>query len=321
MKISAALAAYNGEKYIEEQLDSIRCQTRVPDEVIVVDDASTDGTWDILVEYRKKYPAFPLQLFRNAENRGFRNNFLTALTECSGDLQFLADQDDIWEPDKVRIMADMFVKNPDLLVLASSFTLIDGSGEPFAVKARKGWSNQNLFHKRVEKNGLCPVTTEDLIWHNFCQGAAQAFRASIRERFIRNFTEALPHDRMINLLGAAEQGLYFYNVSLFKYRIHADNSLGLKSKANAREKMGMQYRTMEAREALAYVDTVKRLYPDLYAGSRRLQGAEKFLRENIGSMENRKTLRILKQSIGRDYRCLKSEKGILGDILFSVRNR
>ena len=68
MKVSVAMATYNGMKYIEKQLDSIRNQYIMPDEVIICDDASTDGTADFINEYIEKYSLFGWKLFKNEEN-------------------------------------------------------------------------------------------------------------------------------------------------------------------------------------------------------------------------------------------------------------
>ena len=85
MKISVAMAAYNGAPFIEEQLDSIRLQKLHADEVIVVDDRSPDNTLEVLKNYRHKYPDFPLQIFQNEKNLGYRKNFREAVSHCTGD--------------------------------------------------------------------------------------------------------------------------------------------------------------------------------------------------------------------------------------------
>lgn len=94
--ISVAMTTFNGEKYIEKQIESIIHQSLPVDEIIVCDDGSTDHT----VELLKKYD---VTLIQNFQNLGYKLNFKQAMEKCNGDYIFLCDQDDIWEKDKVRI--------------------------------------------------------------------------------------------------------------------------------------------------------------------------------------------------------------------------
>src|SRR5574344_2136916 len=97
--ISLALPTYNGEKYLREQLDSIFNQTMVPEEIVVVDDRSTDSTIQILEEYKQKYG---LKYYINEQNLGYNKNFEKAITLCQGDYIALCDQDDVWLPEKIE---------------------------------------------------------------------------------------------------------------------------------------------------------------------------------------------------------------------------
>jgi glycosyltransferase involved in cell wall biosynthesis len=101
MKISIALAAYNGSAHIAEQLESFLAQTRQPDELVIVDDCSSDGTVGIVEVFAEVAP-FPVEILVNDKNIGYAQNFGVALSRCSGDLVFLSDQDDVWFPDKIE---------------------------------------------------------------------------------------------------------------------------------------------------------------------------------------------------------------------------
>lgn len=98
-KISVAVTTYNGERFLSEQLDSLYSQTLLPDEIIVVDDCSTDGTIDILETYHKRHG---LIYFQNDKNLGINKNFEEAILKCTGDYIALCDQDDVWWPDKIK---------------------------------------------------------------------------------------------------------------------------------------------------------------------------------------------------------------------------
>ena len=97
--ISIAIATYNGARFLREQLDSLYTQTLLPDEIVVCDDASTDGTVDILKEYHDKYG---LQFYVNEHSLGCNRNFFKAISLCHGDYICICDQDDIWLPNKIE---------------------------------------------------------------------------------------------------------------------------------------------------------------------------------------------------------------------------
>ena len=124
MKISIAMAAYNGEKYLRAQLESFLLQSRLPDELIVCDDGSTDATLEILELFRQKAP-FNVYIFRNKINLGFTKNFEKSIMKCSGDLIFFSDQDDIWFNNKVEVIEKACVSNPEKLLLIHDGKLVD----------------------------------------------------------------------------------------------------------------------------------------------------------------------------------------------------
>ena len=99
MRLSVAMCTYNGEKYIREQLMSIRNQTLRIDEIVICDDCSEDDTVEIIENLIRQYD-LPVRLHVNTWNHGYRKNFEQAICRCSGDIIFLSDQDDIWLPTK-----------------------------------------------------------------------------------------------------------------------------------------------------------------------------------------------------------------------------
>jgi glycosyltransferase involved in cell wall biosynthesis len=103
--VSVAMATYNGERFLQEQLDSLARQTLLPYELVACDDGSTDGTLDILRRFGGSAP-FPVRFYRNPERLGYGFNFLGALGRCTGDLVAFCDQDDIWQERKLRVCAE-----------------------------------------------------------------------------------------------------------------------------------------------------------------------------------------------------------------------
>lgn len=97
--ISVCIATYQGEKYIREQLASILCQLDDADEIIVSDDGSTDRTLDII----RQMADHRIKIVEGPHRHSPTLNFERALQEARGDYIFLADQDDVWKPDKVQV--------------------------------------------------------------------------------------------------------------------------------------------------------------------------------------------------------------------------
>lgn len=124
-KISIAMATYNGGKHLDEQLNSFINQTRKPDELVVVDDCSTDDTLSKLNEF-KRNSIFPVIIVQNKENLGnknkygFANNFETAIKLCSGDIVFLSDQDDVWFPEKIERHIEIYDNNSNIMMISNN---------------------------------------------------------------------------------------------------------------------------------------------------------------------------------------------------------
>ena len=112
MKISVAMATYNGEKYLAEQLKSFADQTRPPDQLVVCDDQSTDSTFDILRDFQSKVD-FEVVAIRNEVRLGISRNFWKAIDACTGEVIFLSDQDDVWLPEKLRKHEEVYLGDPD----------------------------------------------------------------------------------------------------------------------------------------------------------------------------------------------------------------
>jgi glycosyltransferase involved in cell wall biosynthesis len=127
MKVSIALATYNGARFIDEQLQSLAAQTSLPDEIVVCDDGSSDDTVAHVERFAQTVP-FEVRLFRNERNLGFSANFERALSLCTGDVILICDQDDIWYPEKIaRSLAALEADSGAALVVNDEH-LMDGDG-------------------------------------------------------------------------------------------------------------------------------------------------------------------------------------------------
>lgn len=134
--IGVVLIAYNGEKYITEQLNSIWKQSIAPDDVLIFDDLSSDNTCQLTAKFISDRN-LNWKLRRRDRNYGWCRNAYYALKECSTDLVFWADQDDVWLPDKLRELADIILSDPMCLLAYSDRNYMDGQGKGLYRRDRK----------------------------------------------------------------------------------------------------------------------------------------------------------------------------------------
>jgi hypothetical protein len=111
MRVSVALPTHNAGLHLREHLESLSHQTRCPDELIVTDNASTDGTLAIAEQFAAD-SHFPVLIHSNRQNIGLNRNTERALSLTSGDLVFMSRQDDIWLPAKIETMTLRLEKRP-----------------------------------------------------------------------------------------------------------------------------------------------------------------------------------------------------------------
>ena len=124
VRISVCVATYNGKQYLCEQLDSILSQLSDEDEVIVVDDFSTDGTYELLAAWY----GTRVKLFRNEQNLGVNSTFENAIRLARGRYIFLSDQDDVWTAGRVETMLHALSQKK---FVSSNFELMDKHGSIF----------------------------------------------------------------------------------------------------------------------------------------------------------------------------------------------
>lgn len=136
MKISIAMATFNGAEYIREQLDSFSYQTRRPDEVVVFDDNSTDNTLEIIDDFSRSAP-FDVQVYRNGTTIGYTKNFENAINQCTGDVIFLSDQDDVWLRTKIETIERVFFESPNVLVTVNDAEITEANLRPTGLYAAR----------------------------------------------------------------------------------------------------------------------------------------------------------------------------------------
>jgi glycosyltransferase involved in cell wall biosynthesis len=220
MKISVALCTYNGARFLRKQLDSFLAQERLPDEIVVCDDGSTDDTIRILEKFQSEI-VIPVALHCNSANLGPAKNFEKAIKLCSGDLIALSDQDDVWLPKKLALAEHHFQQFPKTEVVFSNGIVVDSDLAPrhYTLWEQVGFTPSEC-RKVSRHQGL-----EVLLKHVVATGATMVMKASIRDR-------ALPipalwmHDAWIAIIAAASGTLDVVPAPVFLYRQHAVNVVG-----------------------------------------------------------------------------------------------
>jgi glycosyltransferase involved in cell wall biosynthesis len=211
--ISVCMAAYNGDRYIKAQLLSILDQIRSTDEIIVVDDASTDRTKDVILSLQDHR----IRLIEHVQNQGVLRTFEEAIRSASGEILFLSDQDDIWAPDKVLGVLRAFQLHPDADIAVSDASLIDEEDAPVASSY---YAQRGAFHPGAVAN----------IVRCYYLGCTMAFRSRIRSKILP-FPVGHPilHDLWIGVLNSLIGGETIYiDRPLVYYRRHEDNATGNK---------------------------------------------------------------------------------------------
>jgi len=308
--ISVAMTTYNGAQYIIEQLDSIRLQTQKVDEIVIVDDGSSDNTMELVRNYSDKYPECGIRLEQNETNLGYKKNFYKAISLCSGDITFLCDQDDRWFDNKVEKMYNLLEEHPEIGVVSSAFVQMDGVGN-------QGERKSVYLRKLVDGELFC-VTIEDLIFHNISQGCAMAMRKDIKDAFIKHFDETIPHDWIINVIAGMEKKCYYWNVPMFFYRIHDNNTIGLNDSMAFKKKNTMEVRTKDARQALKVLEFIEKVDNVFYGENSLLKKAKGFSFKHVKNLEERNFVRLFFQNFNPCYRKLKTFRGRILDLFFCL---
>ncbi|MBR6132882.1 MAG: glycosyltransferase family 2 protein [Bacteroidales bacterium] len=221
--VSVALCTYNGEKYITEQIKSILEQSTPVDEIVICDDGSTDNTISI-IEKIKKSNTTDIIIHRNTQNLGVCANFEFAISICKGDIIFLSDQDDIWNPDKVKTIVSWFETHPQKSVVFTDATLISEDDKEFSNKSLWDCIGFNKKMRRYFDNGL----SLESFFINKATGATMAIRKDICFPFTRYCNnDNVLHDYCIALKALDNDGLGYIDKPLIKYRLHGNQQAGI----------------------------------------------------------------------------------------------
>lgn len=211
--VSIAMATYNGEKYIKQQLDSIVQQTHKNLEIVIVDDSSTDSTYDILQGYAKCYDN--IKIMRNEQNIGVSQSFSRSLLNTTGQFIALSDQDDVWFHNKIEILLANIGSN---MMIHSDDVIVD--------------DNLNVIyesHVAMSKNPY---------WHDFKDYLVNVNVTGCTVMVSRKLLDiALPipsdfviHDWYLAIIASYYKSITLFNQPLLYYRQHSSNVSGVRKK-------------------------------------------------------------------------------------------
>jgi glycosyltransferase involved in cell wall biosynthesis len=221
LRVSVAMATYNGARFLPAQLESIAAQTRLPDEIVVGDDQSGDATEQVIADFARRV-SFPVRFTRNEARLGSSQNFVACLGRCTGDVVLLTDQDDAWLPARVERTLAALEEHPEAAYAFSDGELMDEDGRPLAGRL---W--QRAFFDAAGRTAFRERRGVDVLLRtNVVTGATMGIR---RDRI----GAALPipagwvHDAWLAFVLELLHGAVPIEEPLIRYRQHASQQIGV----------------------------------------------------------------------------------------------
>jgi len=310
MKISIALATYNGAKHLSEQLNSFVNQTRMPDELIVSDDLSTDSTFEIIKKFADKAP-FNVYYSQNKRNLGYAVNFNEALSSTTGDLVLLSDQDDVWFSNKIETIENVATVCEELLIINDKM-ITDENLKSTGVSTFKIISSRPKKLQKFISGSFTSIKRELL---DLCLPIPQEF--SSHDVWIDHFATALDSKKIVN------QCLQFYRrhetATMIKKKNRYDEEEKRKYYENKYKQRLIEYDLLvEAMsEAVGHIKSTKKSKLIRYRDS--LVRMREFSVEREKIRKKRRVSRIIPVAgflINGDYANINGLRSAVHDILF-----
>lgn len=224
--ISIALCTYNGKAHLAEQWKSLLEQKRLPTEIVISDDQSTDGTPELLKELAANAP-FTVRILSNPNRLGSNKNFERALAACEGDLIFICDQDDFWLPNKIETMTQYMIQHAEAQITFCDAWVTD---EQLQGKQHRVWEAVR-FDTIIRDRWRAGEMMDIMLDGNRMMGCATVIRRTFLPTVLP-IPENLPgdfiYDGWIALVGAAHNAVHFIEEPLQLYRTHRRQQVGIK---------------------------------------------------------------------------------------------
>lgn len=238
MSVSVVMTTYNGEKYIIDQLESLRNQTRKIDEVLIYDDGSKDSTGLIVERYIKDFGLKNWHFIVNTKNKGWKRNFHEGVKATSSDLVFPCDQDDIWHTDKIEKMEKVMLENPDINVLVGRYQKFFDDESKESKKRKSVWELVAFLVDKVsdkEQKQLDGSTNRSSFDADFLQlmpGCCFCIRKSFFNNIEQYWFPELGHDAFYTFFSKLTDSYAIYNYCVIDWRQH----IGSTSRPRGRQK-------------------------------------------------------------------------------------
>lgn len=236
---SVLVTTYNGEKFIEAQLDSIRNQTKPVDQVLICDDGSTDGTVDRVHRFLAAHKPVGWSIVVNQSNLGVAANVLTHIAQLHGEFVFLADQDDVWEPHKVDVMRRHLAENPQVSLVVSRSSLIDGEGHAISSRVTRRQVASGGGSSKSQRPHVQELRFRDFIGYSTVPLHAMCARGSVLREIadaggFPQLSRSLGADWYIGMWSSVLGDCVWLRDRLVRRRVHGSNiSLGRLRKKTA----------------------------------------------------------------------------------------
>ena len=263
--ISVALATYEGERFLQDQLESLARQTQLPAELVVYDDCSTDETVQLVEEFARTSP-FEVRLHRNPERMGFATTALSAASQCSAPLIAFCDQDDVWLENKLAACSEVLAQMETLLVMHSSVVVdasLNPTGRVYPSLPRRCW-------QRLAGDPWQPVRGMSMVF------SAELLRIDWHRRPRSHYLagEAIHHDEWVYGLARVLGEIVWIEEPLALYRQHDSNVTGaavspLRGRTESVFATGGEYYDHRSAQAGDWAELLEGLAADEQDGERR----------------------------------------------------
>lgn len=286
MKISVAMCTCNGQPWLGPQLQSLIDQQRMPDELVVCDDLSTDKTVEVIEQFRQRSP-FPVRLYQNDQHLGHAQNFAQCIAKCDGDVILPCDQDDVWCRPKISRLARVFQARPQVKLAACDSQMVDGNLKPLGYTNSQSHRFNQTYQTAIARGKAFDV----FLRLRTIPGHAMALRADSRD-VILPIPDGWMHDQWIAIVAAALGPVVWLPDPLVRYRQHQRQSIG-----GSRRRLRKWWKTdptLPSEHFLKQVQQFEALQTRLRAFEDRLPNAQSFLRrvqEKIDFLRTRAAMR------------------------------
>lgn len=219
--ITILMATFNGEKYVEEQIESLLNQTYKDFKIIICDDCSTDNTYSILKQYQEKYSE-KIKVFKTEKNTGSaKYNFLNMIINYKDDYVMFCDQDDVWKSDKIQLTLNEMKRMESIhkketpIVVHTDLTIVDDKlnvlYESFKYQMKADY-NKTKINNVVIQNNLT--------------GCTGMINRALSEMIVKEPDYFVMHDWWVMLIGSAFGVISHVDKSTIMYRQHRENQVG-----------------------------------------------------------------------------------------------